>query len=52
MAKNIELSLKNKVTTLESLVITKKEPLNEAQSLNGAEDGIRTHAYRNHNPRS
>ena len=52
MAKNIELSLKNKVTTLESLAITKKEPLNEAQSLNGAGDGIRTHVYRNHNPRS
>ena len=52
LAKNIELSLKNKVTTLEKLVITKKEPLNEALSKNGAGDGIRTHEYRNHNPRS
>ncbi len=52
LAKNIEISLKNKVTTLKKLTITKKEPLNEALSLNGAPDGIRTHAYRNHNPRS
>ena len=52
MAKNIETSLKNKVTTLEKLIITKKEPLNETLSKNGAPGGIRTHAYRNHNPRS
>lgn len=52
LAKNIELSLKNQVTTLEKLVITEKEPQNEAQIVNGASDGIRTHAYRNHNPRS
>lgn len=52
LAKNIELSLKNKVTTLEKLVITEKEPQIEAHFKNGADDGIRTHAYRNHNPRS
>lgn len=51
LAKNIELSLKNKVTTLKKLTITEKEPLNEALSKNGAGSGIRTHAYRNHNPR-
>ena len=36
MAKNIKLSLKNKVTTLESLDITKKELHSEALSINGA----------------
>ena len=52
LTKNIELSLKNQVTTLEKLIIKEKEPLNEALSKNGAGDGIRTHEYRNHNPRS
>lgn len=52
LSKNIEISLKNQVTTLEKLVITEKEPLNEALSVNGAGDGDRTHEYRNHNPRS
>lgn len=52
LAKNIEISLKNKVTTLKKLSVTEKEPLNEALFKNGAGDGIRTHAYRNHNPRS
>lgn len=52
LTKNIEISLKNKVATLKKLSITKKEPLNETLSVNGAPDGIRTHAYRNHNPRS
>lgn len=52
LAKNIEFSLKNKVTTLQKLSITEKELQKEALSKNGAEDGIRTHAYRNHNPRS
>lgn len=44
LTKNIEISLKNKVTTLKKLTITEKEPLNEALSKNGADDGIRTHA--------
>lgn len=52
LMKNIELSLKNKVTTLENLTINEKTDLNEPVFKNGAEDGIRTHAYRNHNPRS
>ena len=52
LTKNIEISLKNKVTTLKKLSITKKEPANETLFVNGAPDGIRTHAYRNHNPRS
>ncbi len=52
LTKNIEISLKNKVTTLKKLSIIKKEPLNEALSKNGADSGIRTHVYRNHNPRS
>lgn len=44
LTKNIEISLKNKVTTLKKLTITEKEPLNEALFKNGADDGIRTHA--------
>ena len=52
LSKNIEFSLNNKVTTLEKLVIKQKEPHIEAQFVNGADDGIRTHVYRNHNPRS
>ncbi len=52
LTKNIEISLKNKVTTLKKLSITEKEPTNETLFVNGAPDGIRTHAYRNHNPRS
>ena len=52
LTKNIEISLKNKVTTLKKLSIIKKEPTNETLFVNGAPDGIRTHAYRNHNPRS
>lgn len=42
----------DKVTTLENLTINEKTDLNEPVFKNGAEDGIRTHAYRNHNPRS
>ena len=44
LAKNIELSLKNKVTTLKNLAITKKESQNETLLKNGADSGIRTHA--------
>ena len=51
LTKNIEISLKNKVTTLKKLSITEKEPTNETLSVNGAGDGVRTHEYRNHNPR-
>ena len=39
LTKNIEISLKNHVTTLVRLFITKKEPLNEALSKNGADNG-------------
>lgn len=38
--------------TRKTIMNTKKELHIEAQFVNGAEDGIRTHAYRNHNPRS
>ena len=52
LTKNIEISLKNKVTTLKKLSIIEKEPANETLFVNGADSGIRTHVYRNHNPRS
>ena len=38
--------------TRKTLANIKKEPRIETQFVNGAPDGIRTHAYRNHNPRS
>ena len=44
LTKNIEISLKNKVTTLEKLSIIEKEPANETLFVNGADSGIRTHA--------
>ena len=52
LAENVEISLKNKVTTLKRLLDTKKEPFESALLKYGAGGGIRTHAYRNHNPRS
>lgn len=50
LSKNIEISLKNEVTTLKKLSIIEKEPTNETLSVNGAGSGGRTHEYRNHNP--
>ena len=38
--------------THETLADIKKDPHSEGLIKNGAPDGIRTHAYRNHNPRS
>ena len=38
--------------THETLANIKKDPHSEGLFVNGAPDGIRTHAYRNHNPRS
>ena len=58
--KGIEEYIKNKDTinqikdyrTRKTIMNTKKELHIEAQFVNGADSGIRTHAYRNHNPRS
>ena len=40
LSKNIEISLKNEVTTLKKLSIIEKEPTNETLSVNGAPDGM------------
>ena len=40
LSKNIEISLKNEVTTLEKLIITKEEPHCETLSVNGAPNGM------------
>ena len=40
------------VRTLKTLIIPNKKAPKGAIFKNGAPDGIRTHAYRNHNPRS
>ena len=52
--KNIEQfeRVNEKVRTLETRIISNKKASEEANLLSGASDGIRTHAYRNHNPRS
>lgn len=42
----------NNLRTRTTLANTKKDPHSESLIVNGAPDGIRTHAYRNHNPRS
>ena len=42
----------NNLRTPENASITTKNGSFEPLILNGAPDGIRTHAYRNHNPRS
>lgn len=41
-----------KVRTLETRIIPNKKDPEGSNLINGAPDGIRTHAYRNHNPRS
>ena len=48
----ITLAVNSKVRTLETRIITNKKDPEGSNSVNGASSGIRTHAYRNHNPRS
>lgn len=52
LTKNISDSLKIKGRTLKTLVVSSEKAPEGAKFDNGAPDGIRTHAYRNHNPRS
>lgn len=44
LTKNIEFSLKNKVTTLKTLIVPNEKAPEGANSVNGAGGGIRTHA--------
>ena len=48
----IALMVNSKVRTLETRIIPNKKAPEGSNLLNGADSGIRTHAYRNHNPRS
>ncbi len=50
--RRIKESYDENVRTLKTLIIHNKKAPEGANSKNGAGDGIRTHAYRNHNPRS
>ena len=50
--RRIKESYDENVRTLKTLVIPNKKAPEGANSNNGADSGIRTHAYRNHNPRS
>ncbi len=48
----ITLAVNSKVRTLETRIITNKKAPEGANLVSGADSGIRTHVYRNHNPRS
>lgn len=48
----INIGGNSKVRTLETSIIPNKKDPEGSNLINGASDGIRTHAYRNHNPRS
>lgn len=48
----INLGVNSRVRTLETSIIPNKKDPEGSILINGASDGIRTHAYRNHNPRS
>ena len=48
----IEIAVNRKVRTLETRIIPNKKAPEGANFVNGADSGTRTHAYRNHNPRS
>ena len=52
LEEQVEELVNSKVRTLKTLIVSNKKAPEGADFKNGAPDGIRTHAYRNHNPRS
>lgn len=46
----LETSKNDDLRTRTTLTNTKKDPHSEGLFVNGADDGARTHEYRNHNP--
>ena len=52
LEEQIEQLVNSKVRALKTLIIPNEKAPEGANSINGASSGIRTHAYRNHNPRS
>lgn len=52
LASEISHWVQKSVRTLKTRIVTDKKDSEESFELNGAGGGIRTHAYRNHNPRS
>lgn len=46
----LETSKNDDLRTRTTLTNTKKDPHSEGLFVNGADDGVRTHEYRNHNP--
>ena len=52
LEEQVEQLVYSKVRTLKTLIVPNEKDPEGSNSLNGAPDGIRTHAYRNHNPRS
>ena len=52
LCEQVEQLVNSNVRTLKTLIIPNKKAPEGAIFKNGADSGIRTHAYRNHNPRS
>ena len=52
LEEQVEQLVNSKVRTLKTLIVPNEKAPEGANSVNGADGGIRTHAYRNHNPRS
>lgn len=51
LEEQVELIVNSNVRTLKTLIVPNEKAPEGANFKNGAGDGIRTHAYRNHNPR-
>ena len=52
LCEQVEQLVNSNVRPLKTLIIPNKKDPEGSNLLNGADSGIRTHAYRNHNPRS
>ena len=52
LEEQVEQLVNSKVRTLKTLIVPNEKGAEAPNSKNGADSGIRTHAYRNHNPRS
>lgn len=50
LCEQVEQLVNSNVRTLKTLIIPNKKAPKGANSKNGADDGVRTHEYRNHNP--
>ena len=51
LEEQVEQLVNSKVRTLKTLIVPNEKDPEGSNSINGADDGARTHEYRNHNPR-